>query len=146
VHFWVAAYVHEYIGTIVSKCTGWLRKLKSLFFILPRDVAVFTKNLRIKKYISLNGNIECVISCNCYYFYNCQCHCQSNFHIEQRIRIIKWYYPAKEGRSARTGCLTPRQQLATCCLQHFLLMLPVITKKCCKLMPCCKVALRVQDH
>jgi hypothetical protein len=31
----------------------------------------------------------------------------------------------------RKGGLTPRQQLATCCLQHFLLMLPVITKKCC---------------
>jgi hypothetical protein len=26
---------------------------------------------------------------------------------------------------------TPSQQLATCCLQHFLVMLPVITKKCC---------------
>jgi hypothetical protein len=30
------------------------------------------------------------------------------------------------------GGLTPRQQLATCCLQHFLVMLPVITKKCCR--------------
>jgi hypothetical protein len=30
------------------------------------------------------------------------------------------------------GGLTPRQQLTTCCLQHFLVMLPVITKKCCR--------------
>jgi hypothetical protein len=29
------------------------------------------------------------------------------------------------------GDLTPRQQLTTCCLQHFLVMLPVITKKYC---------------
>jgi hypothetical protein len=28
--------------------------------------------------------------------------------------------------------LTPRQQLATCCLQHILVMLAVITKKCCR--------------
>jgi hypothetical protein len=27
---------------------------------------------------------------------------------------------------------TPRQQLATCCLLHFLVMLPVMTKKCCR--------------
>jgi hypothetical protein len=26
-----------------------------------------------------------------------------NFNIEQRINIIKWYYPAKEGRSGRTA-------------------------------------------
>jgi hypothetical protein len=29
------------------------------------------------------------------------------------------------------GGLTPRQQLATCCLQHFLVMTGNITKKCC---------------
>jgi hypothetical protein len=31
-------------------------------------------------------------------FNNCQCHCQ-------RISIIKWYYPAKEGRSGRTAAV-----------------------------------------
>jgi hypothetical protein len=34
-------------------------------------------------------------------FNNCQRHCQfkiMNFNTEQRISIIKWYYPAKEGR------------------------------------------------
>jgi hypothetical protein len=39
-------------------------------------------------------------------FNNCQCHCEfknMNFNIEQRINIIKWYYPAKEGRSGRTA-------------------------------------------
>jgi hypothetical protein len=34
-------------------------------------------------------------------------------------------------RQPKVG-LTPRQQLATSYLQHFLVMLPVITKKCCK--------------
>jgi hypothetical protein len=28
--------------------TEWLRKLESLFFILPKDIAVSTKNLKIK--------------------------------------------------------------------------------------------------
>jgi hypothetical protein len=35
--------------TTLFSFTEWLRKLESLFFILPRDVAVFTINLRIKK-------------------------------------------------------------------------------------------------
>jgi hypothetical protein len=30
------------------------------------------------------------------------------------------------------GGVTPRQQLATCCLQHFLVMTGNITKKCCR--------------
>jgi hypothetical protein len=30
------------------------------------------------------------------------------------------------------GGLTPRQQLATCCRQHFLVMTGNITKKCCR--------------
>jgi hypothetical protein len=30
------------------------------------------------------------------------------------------------------GGLTPRQELATCCLQHFLVMIGNITKKCCR--------------
>jgi hypothetical protein len=30
------------------------------------------------------------------------------------------------------GGLTPRQQLATCCLQQFLIMTGNITKKCCR--------------
>jgi hypothetical protein len=33
----------------MSYDTEWLRKLESLFFILPKDVAVSTKNLKIKK-------------------------------------------------------------------------------------------------
>jgi hypothetical protein len=28
-----------------------------------------------------------------------------NFNIEQRINIITWYYPAKEGRSGRTAAV-----------------------------------------
>jgi hypothetical protein len=49
-------------------------------------------------------------------------------------------------RSKFKGGLTPSQQLATCCLQHFLVMLPVTTKKmlqatCCQLLPWCKAAL-----
>jgi hypothetical protein len=28
-----------------------------------------------------------------------------NFNIEQRIRIIKWYYPAKAGRSGGTAAV-----------------------------------------
>jgi hypothetical protein len=28
-----------------------------------------------------------------------------NFNIEQQISIIKWYYPAKEGRSGRTAAV-----------------------------------------
>jgi hypothetical protein len=41
-------------------------------------------------------------------FNNCQCQCQfkiMNFNIEQRISIIKWYYPAREGRSGRTAAV-----------------------------------------
>jgi hypothetical protein len=34
--------------------------------------------------------------------------------------------------SALKGGLTPRQQLATCCLQYFLVMTGNITKKCCR--------------
>jgi hypothetical protein len=37
-------------------------------------------------------------------FSNCQCHCQfkiMNFNIDKRI--IKWYCPAREGRSGRTA-------------------------------------------
>jgi hypothetical protein len=30
------------------------------------------------------------------------------------------------------GGLTPSQQLATCCLQHFLVMTGNINKKCCR--------------
>jgi hypothetical protein len=40
-------------------------------------------------------------------------------HIQTRAGITK-------------GGLTPRQQLATCCLQHFLVMTGNITKKCCR--------------
>jgi hypothetical protein len=39
---------------------------------------------------------------------NCQCHCQFkilNFNTEQRITIIKLYYPAKEGRFDRTAAV-----------------------------------------
>jgi hypothetical protein len=32
----------------------WLRKLESLFFLLPRDVAVFTKNLRVTNIYKAN--------------------------------------------------------------------------------------------
>jgi hypothetical protein len=32
----------------------------------------------------------------------------------------------------RKAGLTPRQQLATCCLQHFLVMTDNINKKCCR--------------
>jgi hypothetical protein len=38
----------------------------------------------------------------------CQCHCPfkiMNFNTEQRISIIKWYYPPKEGRSGRTAAI-----------------------------------------
>jgi hypothetical protein len=41
-------------------------------------------------------------------FNNCQGHCQfkiMNFSIEQRISIIKWYYPAREGRSGKTAAV-----------------------------------------
>jgi hypothetical protein len=44
-------------------------------------------------------------------FNNSQCHCQfkiMNFNIEQRISIIQWYYPAKEGRSGRTAAVRCR--------------------------------------
>jgi hypothetical protein len=43
--------VCNYLPT--SMYTEWLRKLESLFFILPKDVAVFTKKLSVKK---INGN------------------------------------------------------------------------------------------
>jgi hypothetical protein len=47
--------------------------------------------------------------------------------------LMLFHSSAKEDRLQlyKVG-LTPRQQLATCCLQHFLVMLPVITKKCCR--------------
>jgi hypothetical protein len=36
-----------------------------------------------------------------------------------------------DGYKTKAG-LTPRQQLATCCMQHFLVMTGNITKKCCR--------------
>jgi hypothetical protein len=52
-------------------------------------------------------------------FNNCQYHCQfkiMNFNIEQRISIINWYYPIREGRSGRTAAA--RVQIS---LQHMLI-------------------------
>jgi hypothetical protein len=40
------------------------------------------------------------------------------------------------------GGLTPRQQLATCSRQHFLVTTGNITKKCCQLLPWCKAAFK----
>jgi hypothetical protein len=37
----------------IHQNTEWLQKLESLFFILPRYVAVFKINMRIKKYVYL---------------------------------------------------------------------------------------------
>jgi hypothetical protein len=39
-------------STYYNLYTEWLQKLESFFFILPRDVAVFTKKLRNKKIYS----------------------------------------------------------------------------------------------
>jgi hypothetical protein len=50
--------------------TEWLRKLESLFCILPKDVAVFTKNLRMKK---INGNN--FVQLSLFLNNNRQCHC-----------------------------------------------------------------------
>jgi hypothetical protein len=50
--------------------TEWLRKLDSLFFILPKDVAVFTKKLSVKK---INGNN--FVQLSLFLSNNCQCHC-----------------------------------------------------------------------
>jgi hypothetical protein len=47
----------------------------------------------------------------------CQCHCQfkiMNFNIEQGISIIKWYYPAKEGRSGRTEAVRVQDHSLAC--------------------------------
>jgi hypothetical protein len=34
-----------------------------------------------------------------------------NFNIEQRISIIKWYCPAKEGRSGKTAAVRVQDRL-----------------------------------
>jgi hypothetical protein len=41
-------------GLYESTYREWLRKLESLFFLLPRDVAVFTKNLRVTNIYKAN--------------------------------------------------------------------------------------------
>jgi hypothetical protein len=38
-------------ASLILISTKWLRKLESLFFILPRDVAVFTKKCKDKKIV-----------------------------------------------------------------------------------------------
>jgi hypothetical protein len=48
-------------------------------------------------------------------FNNFQCHCQFKitnmyFNIEQRISIIKWYYPVREGRFGRTAAVRVQDQ------------------------------------
>jgi hypothetical protein len=35
-----------------------------------------------------------------------------NFNIERRISIIKWYYPAREGRSGKTAAVKARTDYA----------------------------------
>jgi hypothetical protein len=40
-------------------------------------------------------------------FNNCQCHCQ-------RVIIIKWYYPAKAGRSGRTAAVRAQDYSLAC--------------------------------
>jgi hypothetical protein len=66
------------------------------------------KKMRIKNIFNSMATSNALFRAIVTVFNNCQCHCQfkiMNFNIEQRIRIIKWYYPAKAGRSGRTAAV-----------------------------------------